>query len=298
MPEEDISCTTRENLMSVNEIESIAKVFVDLGINKIRLTGGEPLVRKEAKAIIEKLSALPVDLTMTTNGLRVDEFLDTFKKAGIRSLNISLDTLDSDRFYLLTRRNLFQKVKDNIQLLLDHDFHVKVNVVVMRGINDQEILDFIDWSIKEPVHIRFIEFMPFAGNTWHGDKVFPLDDILIRIAEKYDFIPLLKEKNATASKYFIPNAKGTFAIIGTMTHPFCGDCNRLRLTADGKMKNCLFSNGESDILGAARKGEDIVPLIKDNLLKKMEKLGGQLDGDYLKINADHLHNRSMISIGG
>ncbi len=298
MPEEDISFTSRANLMSTDEILSIAQTFVSLGVKKIRLTGGEPLVRKEAADIIERLSKLPVELTITSNGIRVDEFVDVFKFAGIRSLNISLDTLDSDRFYLLTRRNLFQKVKDNIELLIEEGFHVKVNVVVMRGINDAEIVDFARWSFEKPVHVRYIEFMPFAGNTWHGDKVFPTDEILGKIAEKYKFIPLLKEKNATASKYFIEGAKGSFAIIGTMSHPFCGDCNRMRLTADGKFKNCLFSAGETDILGAVRRQENIVPLIQESIRLKKEKLGGQFDENYLQLDADKLQNRSMISIGG
>ncbi len=298
MPEEDISCTTRENLMSVNEIQQISETFVNLGVNKIRLTGGEPLVRKEAREIIHNLAQLPVELTITTNGIRANEFIDTFKEAGIRSLNISLDTLDSDRFYLLTRRNLFDKVKENINLLLQNGFHVKVNMVVMRGVNDDEIIDFVKWSVNEPVHIRFIEFMPFAGNTWHGDKVFPLQEILDRIATQYEFIPLIKEKNATASKFFIKEAKGTFAVISTMSHPFCGDCNRMRLTADGKLKNCLFSAGETDILGALRNQQNIAPLIIENVKLKKEKLGGQFDENYLEIKAEDLQNRSMIAIGG
>jgi cyclic pyranopterin phosphate synthase len=140
--------------------------------------------------------------------------------------------------------------------------------------------------------------MPFAGNTWHGDKVYPMDDMLMKISEKYAFTPFTKEKNATASKYAIEGAKGTFAIISTMSHPFCGDCNRMRLTADGKLKNCLFSKGETDILSAFRNSKDIVPLIHENIKQKNAKLGGQFDENYMQLNADTLQNRSMIAIGG
>lgn len=298
MPEEDIEFTSRANLMSVSEIDGIAAEFVKLGVKKIRLTGGEPLVRKEAAEIMKKLSAYPVQLTLTTNGARANEFVDVFKECGIRSLNISLDTLDADKFLMLTRRDLSKKVKDNIDLLVKEGFHVKVNVVVMRGINDSEIQDFAAWSIHEPIHVRFIEFMPFTGNAWHGDKVFSLDEILQKIGEKFNYISLGKEPNATARKFFIPGAKGSFAVISTMSHPFCGDCNRMRLTADGKMKNCLFSEGEMDLLGAYRRGENIVPLIQANLLDKKEKLGGQFDENYQTLDAKEIHNRSMISIGG
>ncbi|MCC7298472.1 MAG: GTP 3',8-cyclase MoaA [Bacteroidia bacterium] len=298
MPEEDISCATREQLMSPDEILNIAKQFVALGVNKIRLTGGEPLVRKEAAEIIAKLSALPVTLTMTTNGLRLHEFVPQILEAGMRSLNISLDTLNADTFTLITRRQGFETVLNNIELLLSHGIHVKVNMVVMRGINEQEINDFVRWTVDKPVHVRFIEFMPFSGNKWQGEKVVTSHEILEHIEKEFSFISLGKEPNGTARKYFVPGSLGTFAIISTMSHPFCEDCNRMRLTADGKMKNCLFSNGETDILAAFRRNEDIVPLIVQSVLNKKEKLGGQFGGDFGELNAEELHNRSMIKIGG
>lgn len=298
MPEEDISCATREQLMTADEIMTIARTFVSLGVTKIRLTGGEPLVRKEAAAIMTGLSQLPVSLSITTNGIRSGEFIQVFQQAGIRSVNISLDTLDADRFYLLTRRNLFDTVCENIQTLIAQGFHVKVNMVVMRGVNDDEIEAFARWSVNQPVHIRFIEFMPFTGNTWHGDKVLPMDEMLQRIANKFDFEPMPSAPHATAKKFKINGALGTFACISTMSHPFCHDCNRIRLTADGKMKNCLFSTTETDLLAALRTGNDIVPLIEQNLKAKKEKLGGQFDEDYQSLDAGRLRNRSMITIGG
>jgi GTP 3',8-cyclase len=298
MPEEEISCATREQLMSPYEIEKLAQIFVSLGVNKIRLTGGEPLVRKEAAEIISRLSALPVELTMTTNALRLHDFLPQIKEAGIRSINVSLDTLNADTFKMITRREGFDTVLSNIRLLIAEGIHAKVNVVVMKGVNDREILDFIQWTIDEPVHVRFIEFMPFSGNQWHGDKVFPLEKILETVSSKFEFISLGKAPQATARKYFVPGSKGSFAIISTMSHPFCGDCNRMRLTADGKMKNCLFSENETDLLGALRAGADVVSLIHKSIMEKKEKLGGQFDEQYEKLEAQSIHNRSMIQIGG
>ena len=152
MPEEDYSFAPDQSLMSANEIVSLSKIFVAEGVGKIRLTGGEPLVRKDAADIILALSQLPVSLTLTTNGVRIHEFIYILKTAGIHSINISLDTLQSDKFTLITRRPQFERVWRNIEMLLQHGFHVKVNVVVMKGVNDNEIIDFIQWTKTAPVH--------------------------------------------------------------------------------------------------------------------------------------------------
>ena len=176
MPEEDYDFTPASKVMQATEIVALAKVFVANGVNKIRLTGGEPLVRKDAANIIFALSQLPVELSLTTNGTRIHQFLPVLKQAGIRSLNISLDTLQSDKFNLITRRNQFDIVWKNIQLLLKEGFHVKVNVVVMKGLNENEIPDFIEWTKHTPVHVRFIEFMPFSGNRWTSNKVVTLSE--------------------------------------------------------------------------------------------------------------------------
>ena len=298
MPEEEYDFTPASRLMQVDEIESLAKTFVSLGVNKIRLTGGEPLVRKDAADIILSLSKLPVKLTLTTNGSRLHEFVDVLEKANIRSLNISLDTLQSEKFQLITRRDQFKKVYDNIQLLLKKNFHVKVNMVVMKGLNDNEIIDFIEWTKHEPVHVRFIEFMPFTGNRWTSNKVFTMQEILEVIEKKYEIVRLQDEKHDTAKGYKVSGHEGTFAIISTMSENFCSDCNRMRLTADGKMKNCLFSEKETDLLSALRKGEDVVPLIHKSIQSKAKELGGQFTADFQHLHAEDIHNRSMITIGG
>ncbi|MGB8191018.1 MAG: GTP 3',8-cyclase MoaA [Chitinophagaceae bacterium] len=298
MPEEDYDFTPASGLMQVDEIESLAKIFVAEGVNKIRLTGGEPLVRKDAAAIMLALSKLPVQLTLTTNGTRVHQFIDVLQEARIGSLNISLDTLQPDKFNLVTRRDGFETVWQNIQLLLQKNFHVKVNVVVMKDINDNEINDFVAWTKDTPVHVRFIEFMPFAGNRWASNKVITLPQILDTVSTDYDFIPLQGDKHDTAKKFMVPGHQGSFAVISTMSSHFCGDCNRMRLTADGKMKNCLFSEKETDLLTALRNGEDVVPLIYQNIRSKEKQLGGQFSTDLEHVRPEEINNRSMITIGG
>ncbi len=298
MPEEDYDFTPASRLMQASEIDALARIFVSEGVNKIRLTGGEPLVRKDAAAIILALSRLPVQLTLTTNGTRLHQFVGVLQEAGVRSLNISLDTLQPEKFNLITRRPQFDLVRKNIQLLLKKGFHVKINVVVMNGLNENEIHDFIAWTKDTPVHVRFIEFMPFSGNRWSSNKVVTLQQILSTVSEAYDFIPLKGEAHDTAKKFIVPGHAGTFAVISTMSSHFCGDCNRMRLTADGKLKNCLFSKGETDLLSPLRKGEDVLPLIHQSIQGKARQLGGQLITDFENLHAEEVQNRSMITIGG
>lgn len=298
MPEEDYDFTPASRLMQADEIETLAKIFVEQGVTKIRLTGGEPLVRKDAAKIILALSKLPVELTMTTNATRLHHFIDVLKESKIKSINVSLDTLQPERFLAITRRDLFHQVRSNIELLLHHQFHVKINAVVMKCFNDDEINDFIEWTMFNPVEVRFIEFMPFSGNRWTSNKVVSLDEMLSAINEKYSFLPLQNGKNDTAKHFMVPGHVGSFAIISTMSSPFCSGCNRMRLTADGKMKNCLFSKKEMDLLSALRKGEDVLPLIQQNILMKAKELGGQFTANVDKVNAGAIENRSMITIGG
>ena len=298
MPEENYEFTPASRLMQPDEIQSLARIFVENGVDKIRLTGGEPLVRKDAADIIQRLSELPVNLTLTTNATRLHDFVDVLEKANVHSLNISLDTLDKDKFNLITRRDGFQKVIDNIHLMLSRNFNVKVNVVIMKGLNDSEIVDFVEWTKDLPVQVRFIEFMPFDGNRWTSNQVFTWKDMLTEIEKKYSPLRLQDGIHDTDKKYKIEGHKGSFSVISTMSAPFCSGCNRMRLTADGKMKNCLFSDKETDLLTALRNNEDVLPLIMQSIHSKAKELGGQFTKDFKKIHAEDLHNRSMISIGG
>ena len=298
MPEEEYEFTQASKLMQAAEIETLARIFVEQGVNKIRLTGGEPLVRKDAAQIISALGKLSIDLSLTTNGARVHDFIDVFLEANIRSINISLDTLQADKFQIITRRNIFQQVKDNIDLLLKNNIRVKINVVVMKGLNDMEITDFIAWTAEQPIEIRFIEFMPFAGNRWTSNQVVSLEDILSAVSSRYPYISLPGGPNDTAKHYQVEGHAGTFAVISTMSAPFCSTCNRMRLTADGKLKNCLFSEAETDLLGPMRMGQDVLPLIHECIGSKAKALGGQFSGLFENIEASTIHNRSMITIGG
>ncbi|RTY88677.1 GTP 3',8-cyclase MoaA [Flavobacterium sp. RSP15] len=298
MPEENYAFAPASKLMQVEEIETIAKLFVANGVKKIRLTGGEPLVRKDAPRIIESLGKLGVELAITTNGVRINEMLDELLAANIKAINISLDTLQADKFLKITRRDLYHRVRSNIELLLQHGIRVKINVVVMKGLNENEILDFIALTQHNTIEVRFIEFMPFSGNNWTSNQVFTLQEILLKVASKYDVLPVQPEPNDTSKKYMIPGHVGSFAVISTMSSPFCETCNRMRLTADGKLKNCLFSKEETDLLGALRAGQEILPLIKDTIMAKAKALGGQFSGVFEDIDASKLKNRSMITIGG
>jgi cyclic pyranopterin phosphate synthase len=298
MPDEEYAFTPASRLMQPEEMETLAKIFVAEGVKKIRLTGGEPLVRKDAAQIISSLGKLPVELAITTNGTRLHEMLPVLKAANIQNINISLDTLQPDKFLLVTRRDLFYLVRSNIELLLHHQVTVKINVVVMKGFNDNEINDFIAWTKHIPVQIRFIEFMPFSGNRWTSNKVFSLQEILAVAGEQYNFLPVEGEANDTAKKFMVPGYEGSFAVISTMSSPFCSTCNRMRLTADGKLKNCLFSNGETDLLTALRAGEDVLPLIHASIQSKAKELGGQFSETFELLEASTIQNRSMITIGG
>ena len=298
MPEEEYAFTPHTKLMQVEEIGQLAKLFVDHGVTKIRLTGGEPLVRKDAPEIIRTLSQLPVELTMTTNGIRIDDMLPQILEAGFSSINISLDTLQPDKFFRITRRDYFDRVRRNIDLLLEKQVQTKLNVVVMKGLNDDEILDFVELTRLYPIEVRFIEFMPFSGNRWSSNQVLTLNEILERIGSAYEIEPIPPKPNDTSKPFAIAGHMGKIAVISTMTAPFCESCNRMRLTADGKLKNCLFSKEETNLLSALRDGQDVLPLIQQSIRSKAESLGGQLTKDFKDIETDSLKNRSMITIGG
>lgn len=300
MPIEGIQLRPRFEFMSAEEVVEMAKIFVSLGVKKIRLTGGEPLVRKDIKKIITDLSQLPIELAITTNAILVDKYIDTLKSCGIKSINVSLDSLKKERFNAITRREYFDKVISNINLLLKNNFHVKINTVLIKGVNDDEICHLLEWMRNRNVHVRFIEFMPFEGNKWDWSKGISFNEIMTKIESRYggDILKLEDGKNDTAKNYSIRNYKGTFAIISSVTNPFCDTCNRIRLTADGKLKNCLFSGSETDLLSAMRRGEDVAPLIRKAIWNKKLKRGGMNSFDDFSNPLFNQKNRSMVTIGG
>ena len=301
MPLEGVQLSPAKHLMNANEIYSIAKIFVNLGVTKIRLTGGEPLVRKDFPRILERLSSLNVDLSITTNAVSIDRYLIQLKKAQVETINVSLDTLDAEKYQKITFRNYFNRVYQNILTLIAEGFKVKINAVLMRGINEDEILSFIKFTKNLPVVFRFIEFMPFNGNQWSREKIISFNEIMRKIKKAYPSNQIIRTKDApndTSKNYAIKDYRGSFAIISTVTNPFCDSCNRIRLTADGKLKNCLFSKNESDLLTAFRKKEDLEEIIAKNINNKFAVRSGMSSPQLFDDPKKHKHNRSMITIGG
>lgn len=301
MPAEGIPLTPKSHLMTADEIFQLASLFVKHGVTKIRLTGGEPLVRKDFELIVRKLHTLNVELAITTNGILLEKYLPLFKELHIQNITVSIDSLHSKKNELITRRKQFDKVWENISLLQKQIPLVKLNVVLMKGVNDNEIADFIKLTKHNSYKIRFIEFMPFDGNKWKTDKLVTKEAILNEIAKGFGKSQIQKEKDApndTAVNYSIQNFKGSFAIISSVTNPFCDSCNRIRLTADGKLKNCLFSANEASLLEDLRAGKDILPKVKAAVLAKHKTRGGMTTYEQLADENLHSNNRSMIAIGG
>ncbi len=301
MPAEGIPLLPKSHIMTYDEIYTVAKTFVDNGVTKIRLTGGEPLIRKDIPVILEKLASLPVEIGITTNGITIDRHIETLKKYHIRNINVSLDTLSEVKFNEITRRNQFQKVYQNMLLLIENGFNVKINAVLIKDFNENEIIDFIELTKELPISFRFIEFMPFDGNKWDMKKMVSYAEIMKLVNRHYseENVERLQDaENDTSKNYRIKGFKGSFAIISSVTNPFCDSCNRLRLTADGKLKNCLFSATESDILTPLRDGKSIEPIIQKAILGKYKIRGGMDTLEKLQEPKLHSQNRSMITIGG
>lgn len=301
MPAEGIQLSPKDDIMRAEEIISIAKTFVQLGINKIRLTGGEPLVRKDFEFIARELNNLGVQLALTTNGILINEYLNLFEEINLNKINVSLDTLQEEKFGKITRREYFGRVTQNIESLIAKGIHPKINVVLIRGVNDDEIIDFIHLASKWNTTVQFIEFMPFKGNKWDNSKTVTAAEIILKAEEffgKENCYKVEDGKNDTSRKYAINGLKGNFGIISTVSNPFCDTCNRIRLTANGRIKNCLFSQSETNLLQAFRNGENIESLIIDAVQNKKSQRGGiqNFNEEMGKILSDK--NRSMILIGG
>ena len=301
MPEAGVQLSPRSHLMTYEEIYTIAKTFVDQGVTKIRLTGGEPLIRKDIPVILEKLASLPVELSITSNAVIIDRFIDTLKAHGVKNINVSLDSLDRGKFKEITRRDEFEKVYKNILLLVAERFNVKVNAVLIKGFNDDEIIDFTNFTKELPVSVRFIEFMPFDGNKWDIQKMVSYKEVMEIVNTNFSETQIERLKDApndTSKNYKIKSYKGSFAIISSVTNPFCDSCNRLRLTANGHLKNCLFSASESDLLTTLREGKSIEPIIQKAVAAKFKVRGGMDTLEKLQEPKLHSQNRSMITIGG
>nr|CAB3263893.1 cyclic pyranopterin monophosphate synthase, mitochondrial-like [Phallusia mammillata] len=264
MPAEGIQLTPKEELLSKDEIIKLSRLFIEEGITKIRLTGGEPLVRRDLCDIIEELNSMKEpysnlkSIGMTTNGLTLPRKLPALQEAGLDSLNISLDTLNPVKFELITRHRGWDRVMKGIESAVAMGFSpVKINCVVMNGVNEDEICDFVQLTRNLNVDVRFIEYMPFDGNQWNDKKMVSYRDMLDTINVKFPNIVRLEDaKNDTSKGYKVDGYAGQFGFITSMSEHFCGTCNRLRITADGNLKVCLFGNSEVSLRDELRSGKD------------------------------------------
>lgn len=265
MPEEGVPAIPRSQMATYEELLSIIDTFIGLGVRKVRITGGEPLVRKQVGILLDGLGERPVELAMTTNATLVHRYLHQLKRIGLTRLNVSLDTLQPFKFRLITRRDGYEQIQRNIELLINEGFELKINVVLMKGTNDDEILDFVEWTRHTPISVRFIEFMPFDGNQWDHSQMVSYAEIMDLLQRHYSLKRLSDGPHDTSKDWRVEGFAGTVGIISSMTDHFCAGCNRLRLSASGKMRNCLFTEHETDLLTPLRQGRDIEPLIRENL---------------------------------
>ncbi len=287
--------------MTYEDVNTNAKTFVEHGVTKIRLTGGEPFIRKDIHVILKKLASLGIELSITTNAVLVDKYISVLKEYEIKTINVSLDTLNRGKFSKITRRNEFERVYKNMLLLIKEGFKVKINVVLIKGFNENEIINFIELSKHYPVTVRFIEFMPFNGNKWDLSKLVSYAQIMDMVHAHYSKASIKRIQDApndTSKNYKVSDYKGSFSVISSVTNPFCDSCNRIRLTANGKLKNCLFSDGEEDVLTPLRQGIDIEPIIHRNVISKKKIRNGLETIESFQEQDAHSKNRSMIAIGG
>jgi len=252
----------REEILTFEEIERLARIMVErYGVDSIRLTGGEPTVRARLPLLVEKLAALGVDLAMTTNGVSLPLLADELKRAGLKRINISLDSFRADRFLELTRRDELQRTLAGIDAAIDAGFDpVKINVVIMRGINDDEILDFAEFGRQKGVMVRFIEFMPLdADEIWNNSLVVTQTEIVDILAAEYDIEPI-KRTSAPATRWRYADGKGEIGVVASVSESFCESCDRVRITADGQFRSCLFATEETDVRALLRDGssDDVV----------------------------------------
>ncbi|KAJ0296994.1 hypothetical protein COL516b_011055 [Colletotrichum fioriniae] len=270
MPEEGVPLSPTKELLTTPEIVLLSSVFVSQGVTKIRLTGGEPTVRRDIVPLMHQIGALRPhglrELCLTTNGLSLHRKLDSMVEAGLTGINLSLDTLDPHMFQIMTRRNGFDAVKKSIDRIFALNkagagIKFKINCVVMRGRNDAEIGPFVEMTRDKDVEVRFIEYMPFDGNKWNKGKMLGYAEMLDVIRETYPTLAKVEDhKNDTSKTWHVPGFAGRIGFITSMTHNFCGTCNRLRITSDGNLKVCLFGNTEvslRDILRKSNGGEPI-----------------------------------------
>ena len=277
MPEE-VVFMDRGQLLSFEEITRFVQVAAPLGIDKVRLTGGEPLMRRELPKLVRMLAAVPglKDIGLTTNGILLADEAQELFDAGLRRINISLDTLDPDRFRQLARRDGFEKVIEGIHAAKRAGFHpIKINAVSIRGITEHEVIPLSRFAREHGLELRFIEYMPIGADQWERDKVYFADEILAQLEREFGTLTIAADNDPRnpAQEWEYADGGGRIGIIASISRPFCMSCNRIRLTADGKLRNCLFALTEVDVKELLRGGgtdEQIAEVIRKNVWSKWE----------------------------
>ena len=281
MPEKGIRFMPHSEILTYEEILHIVRLSIQKGIRKVRLTGGEPLVRKGFISFLERLSKIEglEEITLTTNGVLLKSFAADIKNCGISRINVSLDSLRPERFFRITGRDFFERVWEGLEEAEHVGFNpIKINVVAIKGVNDDEILDFAALTLEKPYHVRFIEIMPIGDkNIWTAEKFISAKEIHNRIQTLGILQPIGHNTlDGPAERYALEGAKGEVGFIGALSNHFCDNCNRLRLTADGHLKGCLFSDQETDIKTPLRDGKGdshLLNLIMDTILNKPKDHG-------------------------
>jgi GTP 3',8-cyclase len=274
MPAEGLPWLEREAVLSFEEIERIVALLAQMGISSLRLTGGEPLVRRDFPRLAAMLAPLVEDLSVTTNGYLLERDAAALVGAGINRFNVSIDSLQRDRFFAMTRRDALPQVLRGLEALAVHpEAHpIKVNAVALRGFTEQEVLPFARFAREHPYEVRFIEFMPLDGDrSWTRDQVLTGDEIRAAIDAVFPLEPEPREPSATARTYRFADGTGRIGFINPVSEPFCGDCDRIRLTADGKLRTCLFSLNETDLREPLRAGasdDDLERIVRDAVWRK------------------------------
>ncbi|MBN9213670.1 MULTISPECIES: GTP 3',8-cyclase MoaA [unclassified Microbacterium] len=301
MPEQGNEWLARAGLMTADEIVRVAGIAAASGITTFRLTGGEPLLRTDVVDIVRRLAAIsgpqgPVEIAMTTNGIRLADMLPDLVAAGLDRLNISIDTLDRERFRELTRRDRLEDVRAGIAAAAASGLRpLKLNAVAMRGVNDDELVDLVEFALAHGAQMRFIEQMPLdAGHTWDRRQMVTRDEILAALRTRWDLEPVPGRGGAPAERFLLDGGPASVGVIASVTAPFCGDCDRLRLTADGQLRNCLFSLDEYDLLPVLRAGADDVAV--DRMLRGC--VAGKLPGHAIDDPSFLQPARGMNAIGG
>ena len=301
MPEEGLNWLSRTELMSYEEMMRACSLLVKMGIEKIRITGGEPFVRKDIMSLLAGLSKLNglKDLSMTTNGVLTAPYVGEMKKLGISTVNLSLDTLDPNRFFTITLRDEFAKVMETLQELLRNDMTVKINAVVMAGKNTQDIVPLVELTKHLPVSVRFIEEMPFNGDG-HVYKGLEWDHarILNEIQQRFPGITKsIDPANSTAYNYNIPGHKGSVGIIAAYSRTFCGTCNRIRITPQGTLKTCLYDDGVMNVKDLMRTGSDDDQLEQYLMAAFGKRVKDGWEAEHQRVAKTGIHE-SMATIGG